>query len=154
MIIKTIGKGAFGMVYAGTFKDNHVAIKSVDEVEDYNVTTVLRRVGDPEEPETESKGLREAAILIELRHPNIVRFHGVVIRTRDTTGMSAMQRAHTSPIEGYLYVTELCDMALSSCIMGVGLTEGQELWEMLVQIATGMKYLHKMGIVHRDLKPG
>jgi serine/threonine protein kinase len=97
--------------------------------------------------------LREAAILAELRHPNTVLFYGVAIKKVSTAGMSATAARFTKP-DSYYYVTELCDTALNRVPLGVGQVEGSELWQVLVQVAAGMQYLHSKGIMHRDLKPG
>jgi hypothetical protein len=43
-----------------------------------------------------------------------VLFYGLAIKLVDMSGMSPMMAKHAIPIEGYYYVTELCDNSLNN----------------------------------------
>ena len=82
---------------------------------------------------------REAGLLAQLHHPNIVQFFGVSIHN-----------------DNLYLVTEFCKFNLREAI------EDDEVWLVLpdteklkiaLGIASGICYLHQRGIAHRDLKP-
>jgi hypothetical protein len=157
-----IGLGAFGIVYKGSLDGNDIAAKEVNRqawesglADKQNGDASCSHVGMhsgslPMVDESlvskmaERELLGEARILSKLRHPNIVYLYGVAVQ-------KALAKPHN--ITHYYFVTELCATSLNKVQMGVGRVRGSELWQMLVQVAAGMQYLHQNGIVHRDLKP-
>ena len=67
----------------------------------------------------------------------------------------------------YFIDMELCDLNLANYIYGVKPVDGlpfynkavtpplraQQIWYIMVHIASGTKFMHSIGVVHRDLKP-
>jgi ABC-type phosphate transport system substrate-binding protein/tRNA A-37 threonylcarbamoyl transferase component Bud32 len=126
VIQQQIGKGAFGEVYMGTYIGAIVAIKRM------LLPTSSERM------EVVENFVREAGLMAQIRHPNIVQFLG----------------ASVSP--PYLYlITEYCSQgSLHDVIHDVKKrTLGpSEKRAMLIDAALGIMYLHGKGIVHRDIK--
>lgn len=84
--------------------------------------------------------LREASLLKELQHPNIVKLHGVVIE-----GTS------------FGLLLEVCECDLYTYIEQRRPSRGPPLdaatvRTFLVQVLLGTGSLHNVGIIHRDLK--
>ena len=122
---REIGKGAYGVVYSGTYRGMDVAIKVVR----FQECMLPYMVDDFE---------REVAVMEKLRHNAIVSFVGAV----HIPGQLAI-------------VTELCPYgALLAAIRRHRdrFTTALKV-KSLLDAATGMDFLHQSGIIHRDLKP-
>ena len=68
--VTRLGAGAFGEVWAGTWRRNDVAVKSL-------------HVSDRLSEDDKNNFLEEMSLLSELRHPNIVRFLGACLEASD-----------------------------------------------------------------------
>ena len=134
-----IATGTYGTVFCGAYRGFTVAIKQLKHESDYNPNKFEEIV------------LAEAQFLANLQHPNIVKFFGVA-RERGAEGPGG-RTLSTGRSAGYLVVTELCDTALDKVKLGIGNASNEHLWEIIRQVAHGMRFLHKMKTLHRDLKP-
>ncbi|MBL8822214.1 MAG: serine/threonine protein kinase [Planctomycetia bacterium] len=128
-IEKELGSGAMGTVYRATFskddtKQRRVAIK-----------VIAPGLGDNER--IQARFEREATILKQLKHPNIVR----LLATGKFQGRPFYAMEY---IEGYSLDHQLA-------------TKGRIHWEKLIelgkQICASLQHAHDHGIIHRDLKP-
>ena len=125
-IDKELGAGAMGAVYRArnTATGDHVAIKIVAPGLASNKTAMDRF-------------RREASILKQLRHPNIVRL------------VDAGNFAGTP-----FYAMEYVEGESLDRVMG---RRGRISWEEVVtlgqQLCSALKHAHDKGIIHRDLKP-
>jgi eukaryotic-like serine/threonine-protein kinase len=126
LIEKELGSGAMGAVYRGvnTKTGQKVAVKVISP----GLTTSQSAV---------ARFDREAKILKQLNHQNIVRFFG--------TGTIQGQRCYAMEyIEG-----ESLDHVMAR--------RGRMTWEEVVdlgqQLCAGLQHAHERGVVHRDLKP-
>ncbi|KAL8140555.1 hypothetical protein V2J09_006576 [Rumex salicifolius] len=122
-----IGSGSFGTVHRGEWNGSEVAVKILME-QDFHA-------------EHFKEFLREVAIMITLRHPNIVLFMGAVT-----------QPPNLSIVTEYLSRGSLFRILHRSGAREM-LDERRRL-NMAYDVAKGMNYLHKRNppIVHRDLK--
>jgi len=128
---KVLGQGAGGTVYEGKWKDNTVALK----------TSEVSLTENDEYKEVIQEIMREAKILTQLVHPNIMTFRGMSYRPTSTSRI-------------FILCTELMDGSLKELLYtGKTLTRKKKLYISL-EIAKGLKYLHTKNYVHRDLKPG
>ncbi len=127
LLEKKIGAGAMGTVWRATFakKNMRVAIKiMMPGLSDDNATAVARFQ-------------READILKQLRHPNIVGLVGV--------GKYKGQRYYAMEyIEGESLdrKMERCDRMSWAEVAGLG-----------KQLCAALQHAHEHGVIHRDLKP-
>ncbi|HJT76284.1 MAG TPA: serine/threonine-protein kinase, partial [Gemmataceae bacterium] len=126
LVEKVLGSGAMGAVYRARYTKTgaRVALKVIG-------------AGLSDNPNLLRRFEREAAILKQLNHPNIVRYYGAG-RTQGTP-FYAMEY-----IEG-----ESLDHALHR--------RDRMTWEEVVQfgqqLCSALQHAHEHGIIHRDLKP-
>jgi serine/threonine protein kinase len=136
---KTIGSGAFGVVFDGKHMGTAVAIKSI-----------LVQASHEYEPQKFEKEVdrikREINILWELRQPNILCLYGGCFDDVVASGKVCL-------------VTELCKGSLLRYITkkGRGADMPSHTDELILQFAAevlaGLEFMHARGIIHRDLKP-
>jgi serine/threonine-protein kinase len=125
-IEKRIGSGAMGAVYRARYRKTgqHVAIKVMASGLDGNATALARFE-------------REAEVLKQLNHRNIVRFF--VASQYQGSPYYAMEFIEGEPLDRILH------------------RRGRVTWEEVVevgkQICAALQHAHDQGIVHRDLKP-
>lgn len=133
-LIDSLGEGSFGEVLKCNWKDTVVAVKKVSEVGDTMEEGELDRLAKM------MKGFgTEAALMAELRHPNVVMFMGVVV----------------SPKFAGL-VMEFCPRGSFFSVLH---SDKYSLdWTLVLRIlldaARGMNFLHRHSppILHMDLK--
>jgi serine/threonine-protein kinase len=127
IIEKPLGSGAMGTVYRARYTKTgaRVALKLVAP-------------GLTDNPGSLARFEREAAILKQLNHPNIVRFYGAG-KGPDRTPFYAMEY-----VDG-----ESLDRSMQR--------RNRLTWEELValgqQLCSALQHAHEAGIIHRDLKP-
>jgi len=118
---KELGQGSFAIVYKGTYQFASVAIKKL-------------QMGNLS-PEAQEEFRKEAEIMAQLRHPNIVHFYGYCSIPKCLV-MEYMPK-------GSLFnVLQDKQQALN--------------WELRIRIAvdmaSGLAFLHSKAILHRDIK--
>lgn len=127
-IHEQISEGAFGSVFKATnrFTSRLCAIKVID-VESHPIKTL-------------SFILNEGSLLINLKHPNIIRL------------FDERQFENYRVFEFELLQKTLLDLINDRCKNGTGFSE-QEIQTIVQGLLSGIEYLHNNDVVHRDLKP-
>jgi serine/threonine protein kinase len=127
LIEAELGSGAMGLVYLGIYEEKNkpVAIKVISDTQ-IGKGRALDRFK------------REATILKQFRHPNIVRFIGEG-KTRSGTVWYAMEYIKGPTIDKVLSQRESLPW--------------REVVSLGVQLCDALHYAHEHGVVHRDLKP-
>jgi serine/threonine-protein kinase len=121
-----LGSGAMGVVYRGVNeKTGRAAAVKV-------VGTEFAQGG-----KIRDRFEREAEILQQFRHPNIVRFLAVG-RFRGTS---------------YIAMEFIPGATLEKVLLEKGALHWREVVELAIQICDALQYAHEHGVVHRDLKP-
>lgn len=124
--LNRIGEGTYGIVYRARDSQNN------------EIVAMKKMRMEREKDGVPISGLREINILLNLNHENIVNLKDVVV------GKS---------LESIFLVMEYCEQDLASLLdnMQSPFSESQVKCIML-QLFSGLQYLHKNFIVHRDLK--
>ena len=126
-IESVLGSGAMGVVYRG--------------VNDTTGRTVALKVIANEAGQKSNayeRFRREAEILQQLRHPNIVRFLQAVGRSKGTS---------------YVVMEYIAGSTLDQLLATRGPLPWREVVSLGIQVCDALHYAHEHGVVHRDLKP-
>ena len=125
-----IGRGSYGIVWKGKWRDLDVAMKAVEIP---NNSSDLQRV------------MLEKDIFLSLSHPSLVQCYG--------TSEQPAEPGQGRPARLWI-VLELCEYgSLDSVLRSMGDSvkpRRRLLW--MRQVASGMGFLHERGVSHRDLK--
>ena len=127
---KLLGNGAFGSV-------NKVIRKS--DRKEYAMKRV--KLSQLEKKEKEN-ALNEVRILASLNHPNIIGYKEAFYDDNSKTLHIVMELADDGDIE-----TKIDDNKRNKLCF-----QENTIWNILIQILQGLKYLHDNKIIHRDLK--
>uniref|UniRef100_A0ACD5ZX01 Uncharacterized protein n=1 Tax=Avena sativa TaxID=4498 RepID=A0ACD5ZX01_AVESA len=141
---RTIGYGGFGIVFKGVLQNGCVAVKKL-----FNSHTI-----------EDGPFHREANFLMNVKHPNIVRFLGFCAHTE----YKAIKSEGSGRYDKYIYVEMrerlLCFEYISKGSLDNHITdelrglEWHARYQIIGGICEGLLYLHKeKDIVHMDLKP-
>ncbi|GMR51314.1 hypothetical protein PMAYCL1PPCAC_21509, partial [Pristionchus mayeri] len=126
---KELGRGAFGVVYAGCW------MPLTRNGKPTKVPVAIKVVRDPT-GRAQSEMLDEAAKMTMLRHENLLRIVGVCLSADDLQLVTLLR-----PLGNLREFLQKHRGKLS----------GKELLQYSYQIASGMKYLSDQRVVHRDL---
>eukprot|EP00884_Botryococcus_braunii_P005339 jgi/Botrbrau1/14806/Bobra.0370s0003.2 len=149
----SLGAGTYGRVYRGVWHGTEVAIKVLkDELEEGPTQPLW--TGDGMSPEDVQLAVlahkqkrrelffKEADLLEQLRHPNIVNFLGFCQES-----------------DKLMVVTELCPGGDLGKALRRNRNSGAFSWsrrgyQIALDVAAGLAYLHSLQVVHYDIKPG
>ena len=125
-----IGRGGYGIVWKGKWRDLDVAMKAV----------VM-----PSHPSELQRVMLEKDIFLSLSHPSLVQCYG----TSEQAALAAQGR----PARLWI-VMELCEYGTLDDVLYLSHPNVQPARRLqwMRQIASGMGFLHERGICHRDLK--
>jgi serine/threonine protein kinase len=141
-LTRVIGEGAFGKVYLGRWHETDVAIKMLSSLSAFGLPSA-GEVGTNAAGEAIKTLEREVALMVNMRHPNVILFMGICP-------------------EPFCIVTEYCSRgslydllrsARNDSVLAQQLNWPRRL-VLAMDSAKGMLYLHshKPHVIHRDLK--
>jgi len=129
-IVKQLGHGAMGAVYLGrdaaTGRD--VAIKTLSMAREFSGADLI---------DVRERFLREATLVAQLNHPDIVR----VWHSGETNGLAYMAMELVSGVE------------LSTHCQANSLLDWHDVASIGARIAEALAFAHTQGVTHRDIKP-
>ncbi|KAL6214407.1 hypothetical protein ACLB2K_013841 [Fragaria x ananassa] len=128
--LRELGSGTYGTVYHGKWKGSDVAMKRIKKS-----CFAVRSLGQDQLTDF----WREAQILSNLHHPNVVAFYGIV---PDGTGGTLATVAEYMVNGSLKHALVKKDRSLDQCKKLI----------IAMDAAFGMEYLHSKNIVHFDLK--
>ena len=134
-----IGRGAFGVVFRGIYKEAICAVKVLHDVATTMTSNLPIKSAGNEEPVTKAFN-QECTFLKSFKHPNIVKH---------------LSTTHHPTSNNLILVTEVLDCSLRAyfSLEGYGtksLTISCET-SLSKDVAAGLAYIHGKRIIHRDL---
>ncbi len=133
-LVAPLGKGGMGEVWEA----QHMVIGRTVAIKMLLPLSSGAAAHGGADAEAASRLQREAEIIGQLEHPNIV---GVI------------DFGHVAPGRPFIVMERLCGQPLSSVLRERGPLPWTQARDIAVQIAAGLACAHQVGIVHRDLKP-
>lgn len=125
-VLHALGQGAAAVVYL---------VREVESGERYALK--LLHPDEAEKPSMQRRFVREAVVLRELNHPNIVRFIDCGLDT-----------------DQLYFVMELVECgSLKSALKNYGKLPWRTAVKIAGQVSEGLAHAHRHGVIHRDLKP-
>jgi len=125
-VAEELGKGAGGVVYKVKWFATDVAVKQLRNIRDIS-------------PIAQAELIREANVMVQLRHPNIIQFFGI---TCDKGGVFSLVMEYME--KGSLYdILHNRKEELTAPSLHIKLYK---------DMISGLAYLHSNKILHRDLK--
>ena len=123
---RELGRGAFGIVYRGTWQHTDVAIKQLQMME---LSPAVKR-----------SFMSEAQVMTSLHHPNVISFYGV-----------CMEPSHYSMVMEFAQ-----GGSLENLLQNERPLPWSQRWQIALDIGKGLLHLHchEPPILHRDMKSG
>ncbi|XP_045919678.1 tyrosine-protein kinase receptor TYRO3 [Micropterus dolomieu] len=135
---KELGKGEFGSVYEGVFTPH--------EGMDIKVAVKTMRVGIHSQEDLH-EFLKEAEIMQNFDHENVVRLLGVTLQREEDSSLPVplviLPYMKHGDLRRFLIATRYGDIPM--------FVPHQSLLRFMIDIASGMDYLSSQGFLHRDL---
>ena len=126
-IVRNLGSGTMGVVLLVSKDDEYYAMK------------ILRsEMGGLDSDRKLQRFSREAEILTQINHPNIVRFFEYGVSPKDNVPYFVMEFVAGQPLSLHI---ENGDLQI------------HEKLHIVKQIASALAFIHERGIIHRDVKP-
>lgn len=127
-----LGVGSYGMVRGGMWRDEPVAVKFLytdEDAFDAAAVTAFRK---------------EVELQYGLRHRNVVAVYGCIVDEG------------TKPMPTYAVVMERLACSAYRRFVGTSAPRAslQAKLRLLIDVATGLRFLHNDGVLHLDMKPG
>lgn len=98
--------------------------------------------------------VREARVLADLDHPNVVRLYDLGSLESEVTDNSAVGASAWFMVMEYISGGTAADFALPSRLQGdVGRTAMRQAVSIIASAARGLQAAHQLQLVHRDVKP-
>jgi len=136
-----IGRGGLSTVYKGYHEKAgfQVAVKVLHS--DFSDTD-----------ESRERFKREAAIINNLNHPNIVHMYSYGFLTDSTEGLEAKYLPGKDPLP-YLVLEHLDGFGLDHILDERTRLSEKLAYRLIAGVMEGLQFAHDMGIIHRDIKP-
>jgi serine/threonine-protein kinase len=125
-LLAILARGGMGIVY-----------EALDRSTEQQVVVKMPRPGESDDGAGHARFGREAALLRQLRHPNVVQLVG----SGEADGVP------------YLVMERLEGQPLAELLMARGKLAADQALELLLPIMDAVARAHEAGIIHRDLKP-
>ncbi len=133
-ITGTIGKGGMGVVYRAI---------PFDDPSDYVAIKLIQRDGQMGSDDL-LRFQKEAALMSQLYHPNIIYFHELGLFSDADEGIGS----------GYYIVMEIASgRNLKEILQRDGRRDLSYFFQVGLQVSDALSYTHAKSIVHRDIKP-
>lgn len=118
-----LGSGEYGIVHKGTLKQGNISLLVAVKLQQVKLDKAMI-----------AGFAREASLLRDLKHPNVVHFYGISYSQEPI--MLCMELADGGSLDRFLRKRQLSDaMKVQLC----------------VDAARGLSYLHSHGCIHRDI---
>ncbi len=136
-----IGRGGLSTVYQGRHEKAgfQVAVKVLHS--DYSDTE-----------ESRERFKREAEIINNLNHPNIVHMYSYGFLSDLTEGLEAKYSPGKDPLP-YLVLEHLAGYGLDTILDKHTRLNEKLAYRIIAGVIEGLQFAHDMGIIHRDIKP-
>jgi len=125
-IVRNLGAGTMGVVLLVRKNDNYYAMK------------ILRSVGDMDSDKNVKRFMREADILAQINHPNIVKIFEYGLSPKENVPYFIMEFVDGNPLNEHITAG---DLSIKDKLV------------IIKQIASALAFIHEQGILHRDVKP-